>query len=130
MPSVFLSHGRRDADLAADIARELLKQGAEALVDEGLMPGEGIRRAVKSAIRRTDAFVLVVTAPETASSSWASYELGIAEAMGKPILIVLSHHHTAGQLPSDMAGHPVVSFDPKHPERVGREIVERLLAAA
>ena len=130
MPRVFLSHIRRDADLAANFARELRKHGVEPIDVESVAPGESFRRAVKSAIRRADAFVLILSAPEAAASSWVSYELGVAEALGKPILLVLSHNHTASQLPSDMAELAILSFDPMRPELVGGEIADRLLAAA
>ena len=131
MPRVFLSHSTRDAKLAAGIARELRKHGIEPLdMFESGAPAEDFRQITKSAIRRADGFVLVLGTPESASSSWVSYELGMAEALGKPILLMLSHNHTAGQLPSDLAGLPIVSFDPKQPGSAGREVVDRLLAAA
>jgi hypothetical protein len=83
MPRVFLSHSRRDADLAAGIASALRKLGVEAFdVFESVAPGEDWRQSIKDAIRQADGFVLVVGAPEVTSSSWAGYELGIAEALG------------------------------------------------
>jgi len=130
MASVYLSHIRRDADLAADIARELRKHGVEPIDVESTGPGDDLRRTIKSAIRRADAFVLVLRAPESAASSWVGYELGMAEALGKPILLLLSHNHSTSQLPDDMAGLRTVAFDPDRPESAGREIIERLLAAA
>ena len=54
----------------------------------------------------------------------------MAEALGQRILLLLSHNHTAGQLPLDMAGLPIVPFDPAHPEPAAHEVVDRLLAAA
>lgn len=131
MPRVFLSHSRRDADLAAGIARELRKRGVEPFdVFEDVASGEDWRQTIKQAIRRADGFVLVVGAPEVTSSSWAGYELGIAEALGKPILVLLSHNRTVGELLFDMSELPVLSFDPEQPEQAAREIVDRLLAAA
>jgi nucleoside 2-deoxyribosyltransferase len=128
---VFVSHTRRGAHLAADIARELRKHKVEPLdVVESIGPGEDLRRAVKSAIRRADAFVVMLTAPEAAASSWIGYELGMAEALGKPILLLLSHNHSTSQLPDDMAGLRTVAFNTAQPGQAAREIVERLLAAA
>jgi TIR domain len=131
MPSVFLSHSKRDTQLAAGIARELRGLG---IVPSGAMGGSAVRRgwrqAVKGAIRGADAFVLVVGAPEAASSSWVGYELGMAEAWSKPILILLSHNRMPDELPPDMSELPVVAFDPEQPERAARDIVDRLLAAA
>ena len=130
MPRVFLSHSRRDANLAAGIASDLQRYGIEAVGDESITAGKDLRRTIRSAIRRADAFVIVVTSPDAAASSWTSYELGMAEALGKPILLLLSQNHSAAQLPSDLAGLPIAAFDPERPEMVGREIVDRLLAAA
>ena len=130
MARVFLSHSRRDANLVAAIASELRKHGVETVVDETIAPADDFRRTIKSAIRRADGLIIVVTSPDVAASSWASYELGMAEALGKPILLLLSQNHSAAQLPSDLAGLPIAAFDPQRPELVGREIVDRLLAAA
>lgn len=130
MPRVFLSHSARDARLAAGIARELRKHGVEPIDAFESVAGDDWRHTIKSAIRGAYGFVLVVGAPETASSSWVSYELGVAEALGKPILLLLSQNRTAGELPDDMGGLPIVWFDPKLPEQAAREIVDRLLAAA
>ena len=130
MTVVFLSHSQRDAGLAADIAGELRKHGVEPFVDLELARGEDFRRAIKSAIRRADGFVVIVTSPEALPSSWTSYELGMAETLGKPILVLLSHNHSAGQLPADFSGLPIVAFDPQYPGQIGRKIIDRLLAAA
>ena len=105
MRRVFLSHSRRDADLAAGIARELRKYGIEPFdVFESIAAGEDWRQTVKSAIRRAEGFVLIVSTPEAVSTSWSSYELGMAEALGKRALLLLSHNYAAAQLPLDLAG--------------------------
>jgi hypothetical protein len=74
--------------------------------------------------------VLVVGAPESTSASWAGYELGIAEALARPVLVLLSHNRSVGELLFELSDLPVLSFDPAQPERAAREIVDRLLAAA
>jgi len=88
MPRVFLSHGARDANLTAAIGRALRRHGVEAFdVFQGHREARYVRQTVKAAIRRADGFVLVLGAPDTATSSWASYELGMAEALSKPVLL-------------------------------------------
>jgi nucleoside 2-deoxyribosyltransferase len=126
MPRVFFSYGKRDADFAIAISAELRKYG----VEESLSHGDGYRASKKAAIRGADAFVLVLGEPELTTSTWVSYELGMAEALGKPILLLLSHKHATAELPVDMAGLPIVPFDPEHPELAAQEVVDRLLAAA
>jgi len=130
MPNVFLSHSHRDTEIAAGIARELRRLGIELFDVDSIAAGQEWRHTITEAVRSADAFVLVVGAPEVASSSWVGYELGMAEAWHKPILILLSHNRTPGELPPDMSELPVVAFDPAQPERAAREIVDRLLAAA
>jgi nucleoside 2-deoxyribosyltransferase len=130
MAKVFLSHSARDRELAAQIARELREHGLEALVGPESAHGHDLRQTVKSAIRRADAFVLVLSVPDTAISSWASYELGMAEALGKPILLLLSHNHAVDQPPFELSDLPIVAFDPRQPTRASREIADRLLALA
>ena len=131
MASVFLSHSARDAKMAAAIGRELSKLGVEAFdASEDCGQARYVRQVIKAAIRRADGFVLVIGAPDTASTSWATYELGMAEALGKPILALLSHNHVAAELPADLAGLPVASFDPAHAEQAAHVVVDRLLAAA
>ena len=131
MPRVFVSHGARDANLAAAIARALRKHGVEAFDISDNDPAEGyVRQTIKSAIRKADGFVLVLGAPDTAASGWTGYELGMAEALGKPALLLLSHKHAAGELPLELAGLPIVPFDPALPELAAHEVVDRLLAAA
>ena len=126
----FLSHSRRDADLAAGIARALRKLGVESFEAlKSFVPEEDYRSSTKAAIRRADAFILVLSAPESAASSWVSYELGMAEALAKPVLLLLSDNHAADQLPSDLVGLPIVPLDPTHPELAAREIVARLMAS-
>lgn len=131
MPRVFVSHGARDASLAAALGRALRKHGVETFdaLERDAESGYA-RQAIKIAIRRADGFVLVLGTPETVTSSWASYELGMAEAMSKPILLLLSHRHAVAELPPDVAGLPIVPLDPAHPERAAHEVIDRLLAAA
>jgi hypothetical protein len=131
MPKVFISHGARDASLAAAIARALRKRGIEAFdVSESDAEEGYVRQTIKSAIRKADGFVLVLGEPNTAAPSWTGYELGMADALGKPMLLLLSHKHAASELPFDLAGLPILPFDPAHPELAAQEIVDRLLAAA
>lgn len=131
MQRVFLSHSRRDAELATRMERELQKLGiAASNLPESISAGDDWRQSIKAAIRKADCFVLVVGTPEAASTSWTSYELGMAEALGKQIFLLLPNKYSAAQLPADLAGVPIVPLDPKHPESAAREIIDRLLAAA
>jgi hypothetical protein len=131
MAKIFLSHSARDADLADAVARAPRKHGVEPVeVPAARNESRYARQATKSAIRRADGFVLISSAPDTASTGWATYELGLAEALDKPILLLLSRKHAIAELPQELAGLPVAQLRPSHPERAAHEVLDRLLAAA
>lgn len=127
--SVFISYSRRDADLANSVAGALRNLGYDAL-DPGrdLKPGGDWRKAIQGAIRRSDAVILVAS-PHTLDSSWSPYEIGMAEALGKTVVVLLPNTHSVSELPSGIASSPIVELDPKAPDRAAHDIVARLAAA-
>ena len=128
-PSVFISYSRRDASLAHSVADALERLGFNAL-DPGrqLQPGDDWRKAVRSAIKRSDAVILLAS-PHNVASSWSLYEAGMAEALGKKVMVLLPNTHSVGELPADIASSPIVELDPKAPDRAAHDIVARLEAA-
>lgn len=130
MPKVFLSYSARDAELVAQIAHEFHKSGIQTIDIREMSGVMDVRRTLRQAIRNADGFILLLSSPAAASSSWVSYELGAAEALDKPLLVLLSHNHSTTELPSDFGGQPIVAFDPAKPALVVREVVERLFAPA
>jgi nucleoside 2-deoxyribosyltransferase len=129
-PSVFLSYSLRDRDAAARFEKALERLGLQAFnpVKE-LRAGEDWRKSIQSAIKRSQALILLVGTPQSAASSWMAYEAGMAEALGKPILVLLSSKHSVSELPADVAAGQVFDFDPDAPERAAREIADRLVPA-
>lgn len=129
-PSVFISYSRRDADLANSVAAALERLGFHAL-DPGreLQPGDDLRKAIRAAIKRSDAVVMLVASPQSLASSWSLYEAGMAEALGKKVMVLLPNTHSVTELPADVASSPIVELDPKAPDRAAHDIVARLAAA-
>jgi TIR domain/Nucleoside 2-deoxyribosyltransferase len=127
--SLFISYSRRDADLANSVADALERLGFNAL-DPGreLQPGDDWRKAIQTAIKRSDAVVLVAS-PQSSASSWSHYEVGIAEGLGKTVMVLLPNTHSVTELPADIASNPIVELDPKAPDRAAQDIVARLAAA-
>jgi hypothetical protein len=127
--SVFISYSRRDAGLANKVAGALERLGYDAL-DPGrnLQPGDDWRKAIQAAIKRSDAVILVAS-PHTLDSSWSLYEVGMAEALGKTVMVLLPNTHSVTELPADIASSPIVELDPKAPDRAAHDIVARLAAA-
>jgi nucleoside 2-deoxyribosyltransferase len=130
MPKIFISHSSRDAALAAKLEKELERLGLPTFnPSHEIDPNQNWRKAILAAIRRADALIVLVASPEAASTSWVGYETGMAEALGKRVIVLASQDHSPAELPADLAASQIVGFDPAEPERAARDIVERLAAA-
>lgn len=91
---VFLSYANQDRDFAESIKPELtaiLSAGQHEIdvfdVQSDLNPGEDWRQAIKSAIDDAST-VVIVSSPASDTSQWVNYEAGMADALGKDIVIV------------------------------------------
>lgn len=91
---IFLSYRREDRSLAKRIQKrlgELLKSGsANVVVIDGLKAatiGEDVRESIKTAIGSSNT-VVFVTSANSAKSPWMNYEAGLADALGKKIVVV------------------------------------------
>ncbi|MBI3759206.1 MAG: toll/interleukin-1 receptor domain-containing protein [Deltaproteobacteria bacterium] len=128
--SVFISYSRRDADLAKAVESALERLGLKAFNPASDMrAGDDWRKSIQAAIKRSDALIMLVGSPHNLSTSWTSYEIGIAEALGKRIMVLLPSRFPVAELPAEVRSVQVVDFDPKAPERAARDIAARLAAA-
>jgi TIR domain len=128
--TVFLSYSPRDASLAERVAAELVKSGVMPLdIHRTLAPGD-VRSAIRDAIGRSRALVLVVGSPEAARSGWLAYEMGMFDAVGKQVFVLVSNVHALHDLPADFAQSRVWTFDPGKPEPAVRSVASEILAAA
>ena len=91
---IFLSYHRDDRNLAKRIKKrlaELLNSGsANVVVIDGLDAapiGADVRESIKAAIESSNTVVLI-TSPNSSKSPWMNYEAGIADALGKKIVVV------------------------------------------
>jgi nucleoside 2-deoxyribosyltransferase len=126
-PTVFISYGRRDAELGRRFEVALTQLGLTALnPTRDLASGEDWRKSIQSAIKRSDAVVTLVSAPESLQSSWTSYEVGVADALGKRVFLLLPNRYSVAELPEDFASNQIVEFDPQAPERAAHDIASRL----
>ena len=129
-PSVFMSYRNRDAKLAERVMSTLKHLGFDALdPTRDLRPGESWRKAIQSAIKRSDAVIMVALTPQALSASWMAYDAGIAEASGKRIMLLLPNKYPVTELPDDFASTQIVEIDPQAPERAARDVASRLAAA-
>jgi nucleoside 2-deoxyribosyltransferase len=129
-PSVFISHGQRDAALAERVGTALERLGLEAVDPaRALRAGQSRRATIQSAIKRADAMIMLISSPQSLSSSWMSYEAGVAEALGKHVMLLLPNKYPVTELPAEFASTQIVELDPQAPERAAHEVASRLALA-
>ena len=129
MANVFISYSHKDSGLAERIARELGDLGVDVFIESSIAPGQDIRAALKTAVAKSDIVLALISSSYAAANSWMGYEVGMAEALNKPVLTLASDRLAASDLPSDVSSRQIVYFDPQSPESAVREVVERLAAA-
>jgi nucleoside 2-deoxyribosyltransferase len=126
-PSVFISSSQRDAKLVGRLKAALERAGLNASNPARESEfGKDWRKSVQSAIKSSDAVVILALAPQNLSSGWTAYEAGIAETLGKRVMLLLPNRNSVSELPADFASTQVVEFDPQSPERAARDVAARL----
>jgi hypothetical protein len=89
--TVFISHSSKEKWIAGQISKEIKALGAETWLDlNDLQGGNEIRRSIKRGIRASQEVVLLLSA-YSITSSWVSYEAGIADGQGKRITPILNN---------------------------------------
>jgi len=128
---IFISYSSRDAGLAAVIAGELEKSGV-SLIDpiKTLSTNDSWRDAIRAAMERSKALLLIVGSPDAASAGWQMYETGMFEAAGKPVIVLAPNTYALADLPIELRDTSVRMFDPRKPELVVRSVASEILAAA
>lgn len=92
--NVFISYARVDAPKLDVILKRLIASGLineedQILKEEDLPAKHGaLREEVKRRIQSASK-VIVVWGTASASSQWVNYEMGLADALGKPIIAVI-----------------------------------------
>jgi nucleoside 2-deoxyribosyltransferase len=126
---VFVSYGRRDAAVAEKISNALREiKVVPTSLDTDVKPGDDFRKAISTNLKNSDAVLVIATSPDVASHSWTGYEIGMAEALRKPIILMTSDRYSLSDFPESLTSFPVVVFDPDKPEDAAKEISERLLS--
>ena len=129
-PQLFLSHSARDSSVASMLEKSLEKLGFDTFNPmRDIGPGHNWRTSVQAAIRRSDVVLLLMASPDTAAASWMAYEAGMAEALGKRLVVLAPDRFSFAQIPFELAGHRILNVDPNVPERAARDIAHLLAAA-
>jgi hypothetical protein len=110
MTRIFISHTRKDRELARDMARRARAAGLETLADvDDLAVGMERKTFLRERLRQADA-VLALLTPAALASPWTVTELGMAEGLGKPIVLVTAGLEPPG-IPAPLVSYPRFPFD-------------------
>ncbi|GEM_PF-4525109 len=97
---LFISYAREDQPQVQTLVNILRDGGHDPWFDHRLLPGQDWQEELLRAIRRSDAFVYVLT-PDSVASEWCQWEFARAIELGKPIVPVLLKKGT--ELPETLA---------------------------
>lgn len=89
MRNVFISYAREDSSHARCLLEQLKKLEVGGWLDgSDIAAGSAFPEAIRKALNRASA-VLVLVSPSSLKSQWVQFEVGAAEALGKPIIPIL-----------------------------------------
>jgi nucleoside 2-deoxyribosyltransferase len=113
---VFLSYAFTDRDLAQTTIQKLQKQGVlrneslENIDSAQTISFDGdIREGIKERIQKSD-IVILVWSKDAARSPWVQYEVGMAQALERPILIARADK-SAPDLPAELNENQIIELD-------------------
>lgn len=123
---VFLSYGFADRDFAKKLGQGMAERGT-AIVDPvtSLRSGEAWASLIEAGIQSAHALVLVVPRAGTPGANNAFFELGVAHALGKPVLAVLTDA-AADDLPVHLIDFIIVDASRKSMDAVVETLVHAL----
>lgn len=91
---IFLSYSGKDADLANVVKSKIEEilpghRREDVRIEDSadLIPGEDIRKSLKAKIAGADT-VVVISSKESDASPMVNYEVGLAHALGKDLVLV------------------------------------------
>ena len=126
MTDVFLSFNHSDKDIATPFLKKLQEAGYSVhQSSQGIPHDKAWRKSIRSAISDSDALILILPRREI-EDSWLTYEIGLAEALGKKIVLLLSEQ--SADLPDelDQQNYNVLPFNS---ETVRSSAIEKINVA-
>lgn len=93
--NVYMSYAARDGSHVPRVLNRLREQAVLSIDDnvfvdrDSFMAGDSFRDATREAIGAADT-VVVLWSPAAAGSKWVNYELAMADALGKQLIVVTS----------------------------------------
>jgi hypothetical protein len=114
--NVFLSYASDDRPRIRDIVNELKSKGIVEAHDkitdtsEIFISGSSVRGQVRKAIEAASKFV-VVWSDAGGKSDWVNYEIGMAEALGKTILVIVPKGKISRLPPSNLEHSQIIELE-------------------
>ena len=112
---VFISYSAKDRELVDSVMKWLRASNlSPAEVDDPVNWGataEDVRTVIRKRIARSDT-LLLVWSKRASESAWVQYEIGMAQALEKPIVVLLAGGSPL-ELPEDLAETQHVELDTK-----------------
>jgi hypothetical protein len=111
---VFISHSTDDRPLVESALKWLQEsEFRSAQIDDpsnwSPVAGDDVRSAITDKIRQADT-VMLLWSDRAAKSAWVQYEVGMAQALGVPIRVMLAAGSRA-KLPTGLARKAVIKLD-------------------
>ncbi len=103
--NVFISynHDGETKGTISKLSSDLEKLGLKVWLDQNeIKPGESISTAIANGLEQAS-HVLAVVGPNDKQSAWATKELEMAKAQGKPIIPLMVNSATVKDLPESIA---------------------------
>jgi len=131
MPNIFISYARSDIGEAERIVSALRSGIIGGWLDAAdIAAGQSIASEVRKALQRSSA-VVVLLSPHALHSQWVQFEIGAAEALGKPIVpVIVSGKHLEEQFPDILRDRKWIDARDRPHTDVVRDLKRALEAAS
>jgi hypothetical protein len=112
--NVFISYASADRNLLENALERLRRQHLVSVSDNvfydlyEFASGENFREATRQAIEGADT-VIVIWSSAAAESKWVNYEVGMADALGKDLILMVPHGRP-GEIPVNLQEAKVVEL--------------------
>lgn len=115
---VFFSYSVKDSDQIENLKAALMEQGIISNVElpsyedqYPMIPGISVRGAIRDAVASANTVVVFWT-KNSATSEFVNYEIGMADALNKDLLVVMPKGESIA-LPSNLSDIQVLKIDVK-----------------
>lgn len=129
---VFISHSMDDRPLVKSALKWLRESElGTAEIDNPMelnASGEDMRSLIRDKIRQADT-VLLLWSDQAAESAWVQYEVGMAQALGVPILVLMAGGSRA-ELPAGLANGNIIKIESSKPRIDSAPVEAHVLKAA